>query len=140
MFVSTLATAQNIDFEDVGKAKPIKVSGEVSASGVYYNSNQNSDREPFTYFLRGNLNVSIYGFAIPASYSFTNQGENLDYALPFNFNRISLHPKYKWITGHIGNVAMTFSPYTLNGHQFTGGGVEVTPPGAFKIANSWIEN
>ncbi|GAA4275001.1 hypothetical protein GCM10022258_42970 [Aquimarina gracilis] len=134
MFVSTLATAQNIDFESVGKAKPIKVSGEVSASGVYYNSNQNSNREPFTYFLRGNLNVSIYGFAIPASYSFTNQGENLDYALPFNFNRISLHPKYKWITGHIGNVAMTFSTYTLNGHQFTGGGVDITPPGAFKIS------
>ncbi|UZO81642.1 hypothetical protein NBT05_04005 [Aquimarina sp. ERC-38] len=29
---------------------------------------------------------------------------------------------------------MTFSPYTLNGHQFTGGGVDLTPPGAFKFS------
>ncbi len=134
MLISAVAFAQNIDIENVGKAKPVKVTGVISANGVYYDSNQNTNREPFTYFLRGNLNVSIYGFAIPISYSFTNQGENLEYALPFNFNRISLHPKYKWITAHIGNVAMTFSPYTLNGHQFTGGGVDLTPPGAFKFS------
>ena len=29
---------------------------------------------------------------------------------------------------------MTFSPYTLNGHQFTGGGVELTPPGVIKVS------
>lgn len=134
MLISLVGNAQSIDIESVGKAKPIKVSGVVSANGVYYNSNQNNNRAPFTYFLRGNLNVSIYGFAIPVSYSFTNQGDNLDYALPFNFNRISLHPKYKWATAHIGNVAMTFSPYTLSGHQFTGGGVDLAPPGAFKVS------
>ncbi|WP_103867293.1 hypothetical protein [Aquimarina sp. I32.4] len=132
--ISFTGYTQSIDIESVGKAKPIKVSGVISANGVYYTSNQNNNREPFTYFLRGNLNISIYGFAIPISYSFTNQGDNLDYALPFNFNRISLHPKYKWATAHIGNVAMTFSPYTLNGHQFTGGGVDLAPSGAFKIS------
>ncbi len=126
--------SQSIDFENVGKSKPIQVNGVVSANGVFYDSNQNTNREAFNYFLRGNLNVNIYGFAVPISYSFTNQGDNLDYALPFNFNRISLHPKYKWATAHIGNVAMTFSPYTLNGHQFTGGGIDLTPPGAFKIS------
>ena len=134
LLISLVGYTQNIDIENVGKAKPIQVSGMVSANGVYYDSNQNNNREPFTYFLRGNLNVSIYGFAVPISYSFTNQGENLDYALPFDFNRISLHPKYKWVTAHIGSVAMTFSPYTLNGHQFTGGGVDLTPPGAFKVS------
>ena len=35
---------------------------------------------------------------------------------------------------HIGDVAMSFSPYTLSGHQFTGGGVELTPKGAFRIS------
>ncbi len=58
----------------------------------------------------------------------------MGYKLPFDFNRLSLHPRYKWITGHIGNVNMMFSPYTLSGHQFTGGGVELTPPGNFKIS------
>ena len=125
---------QTLDYETITSSKPIKVSGQVSASGIYYNSNQNESREPFTYFLQGALNVNIYSFSIPISYSFSNQGEDLGYQLPFDFNRISLHPKYKWITGHIGSVSMSFSPYTLNGHQFTGGGIDLTPPGAFKIS------
>ena len=29
---------------------------------------------------------------------------------------------------------MSFSPYTLSGHQFLGGGVELTPPGKFKFS------
>ena len=125
---------QTLDYETITSSKPIKVSGQVSASGIYYNSNQNESREPFTYFLQGALNVNIYSFSIPISYNFSNQGEDLGYQLPFDFNRISLHPKYKWITGHIGSVSMSFSPYTLNGHQFTGGGIDLTPPGAFKIS------
>ncbi|GAA3522681.1 hypothetical protein GCM10022393_41630 [Aquimarina addita] len=129
-----LTFGQTLDYESITTSKPIKVSGQVSASGVYYNSNQNESREPFTYFLQGALNVNIYSFSIPVSYSFSNQGEDLGYQLPFDFNRISLHPKYKWITGHIGQVNMTFSPYTLSGHQFTGAGVDLTPLGSFKIS------
>jgi hypothetical protein len=34
---------------------------------------------------------------------------------------------YKWVAAHIGDVSMTFSPYTLSGHQFTGAGVDLTP-------------
>ncbi|SHI33861.1 hypothetical protein [Aquimarina spongiae] len=129
-----LSNAQTLDYETITRSKPIKVSGQFSASTVYYNSNQNANREPFTYFLQGALNINIYSFSVPISYSFSNQGEELGYQLPFDFNRISIHPKYKWITGHIGTVSMTFSPYTLNGHQFTGGGVDLTPPGSFKIS------
>ncbi|WP_164914082.1 porin family protein [Aquimarina sediminis] len=129
-----ISIAQTLDYESITQSKPFKISGQVSASGIYYNSNQNNNREPYTYFLQGALNISIYSFSIPISYSFSNQGEDLGYQLPFDFNRISLHPKYKWITGHVGNVSMTFSPYTLSGHQFTGGGVDLTPPGAIKVS------
>ena len=125
---------QTLDYETITTSKPLKISGALSASGVYYNSNTNNSREPFTYYLQGAMNFNIYSFSIPISYSYSNQGENLGYKLPFNFNRLSLHPKYKWITAHIGSVSMTFSPYTLNGHQFTGGGVDLTPPGDFKIS------
>ncbi len=125
---------QTLDYETIVNSKPLKVSGALSANGVYYNSNINNSREPFTYYLQGSLNVNIYSFSIPITYSYSNQGEDLGYSLPFNFNRISLHPKYKWITGHIGSVSMTFSPYTLSGHQFTGGGVDLTPSGPFKIS------
>lgn len=134
MLFSCIAYTQSLDYDAITKAKPFKASGQLSASGVYYNSNLNESRAPYTYFLQGILNVSVYGFSVPISYSFSNQGENLGYQLPFNFNRISLHPKYKWITGHIGNVNMTFSPYTLSAHQFTGAGVDLAPSGGFKMS------
>ena len=128
------AEAQNLDAEAITKATALKVSGGVSANTIFYNANTRNAREPFTYFLQGNLNLSWLTFSMPLSYSFSNQGTNLGYDLPFNFNRLSLHPKYKWVQAHVGDVAMTFSPYTLSGHQFTGGGLELTPKGPFKIS------
>ncbi len=129
ILVPVFVFSQNIDIETFGKSSPFKIGGTISASSVVYNSNQRNNREAFTYYAQGNLNISYYGFSIPISYNYSNQGEQLGYQLPFNFNRLSLHPKYKWITAHIGDVNMTFSPYTLSGHQFTGGGIELTQKG-----------
>jgi len=133
LFVTTVS-AQTVDLETLGKGKAFTLGGGISSNGVFYNSNQALGRQPFTYFLQGNLNISFYQFSMPISYSYSNQGQQLNYNLPFNINRLSLHPKYKWVQGHIGSVAMSFSPYTLNGHQFTGGGVELTPNGPWKVS------
>ncbi|WP_438711435.1 hypothetical protein ACSTS3_01260 [Aquimarina muelleri] len=122
--------SQNIDSQyitNIIKSKPIKINGQISANSVYYSANKNSNRNPFTYFLQGVLNINIYSFSMPVEYNFSNQGENLDYKLPFDYNTLSLHPTYKWITAHIGTVNMSFSPYTINNHQFRGGGVDLTP-------------
>ena len=126
--------AQVVDIGNLGKGKAFKISGGVSANGVFYNTNMETSRQPFTYFLQGNLNVSFFDFDIPLNYSFSNQGSNLSYQLPFKFNRLSLQPKYKWIQAYIGDVSMSFSPYTLSGHQFTGVGVELKPPGSFEFS------
>nr|WP_288931397.1 hypothetical protein [uncultured Allomuricauda sp.] len=134
IFFTVFASAQTVDLETLGKGKAFKLDGGISSNGIFYNSNQALGRQPFTYFLQGNLNISFYQFSMPISYSYSNQGEQLNYNLPFNINRLSLHPKYKWVQGHIGSVAMSFSPYTLNGHQFTGGGVELTPSGPWKVS------
>jgi hypothetical protein len=131
---STKAEAQNLDYDAIKGATKIKINGGVSANSVFYNSNQRSSREPFTYMLQGNINISWLTFAIPISYSYSNQGSNLGYSVPFNFNRVALNPKYKWIQGHVGDVSMTFSPYTLSGHQFTGAGVELTPKSPLKFS------
>lgn len=76
--------------------------------------------------------MSLYElFHIPISFNLNNYGTKFSYpSLP---NRLSLHPSYKWIRAHIGDVSMSFSPYTLNGHQFTGAGIELTP-GRWQIA------
>nr|WP_315223414.1 hypothetical protein [uncultured Flavobacterium sp.] len=130
-FVCTLSFAQNFNVQEVTKAKLVNVSGGASANTVFYSGN--AARDPFSYFLNGNINFNIAGlYNIPLSFSYTNQ--KFGYDKPVLMNRLSIHPSYKWITAHIGDVSMTFSPYTLSGHQFSGFGVDLTPQGKFKIS------
>lgn len=134
-FVAANVFSQTVNVENIGgifKNKPFTFNGGLSLGSIFYNGNQQSGRQRWTYYINGNLNTSIYGqINIPISINFTNLGKNLSYpSLP---NRLNLHPTYKWITGHIGDVSMSFSSYTLNGHQFTGGGLDLNP-GKFKIS------
>ncbi|NDV78145.1 hypothetical protein [Dysgonomonas sp. 511] len=127
--------SQQVDLDNIGnitKNKPFTFNGGISAGTVMYGGTPQPGRQDWTYYLNGSLNASIYGQVnIPISINLTNLGADLSYpSLP---NRFSIHPTYKWATAHIGDVSMTFSPYTLNGHQFTGAGVELSP-GKFRIA------
>jgi hypothetical protein len=125
--------AQNVDLENFYKPN-FKITGGINANAIFYSSNRSNSRKPFTYLLSGNLNVSAFTFSMPVSYSITNQGNNLGYTMPFDFNRFCLMPKYKWVKGYIGDVSMSFSPYTLNGSPFRGVGLELTPRGSFKVS------
>lgn len=132
--VSTVL-AQNVNVEEVlnfRDRKPLKISGSVSASTSYFTATQQPQRQPFTYQLTGTVSLSLYELlSIPLTFNLNNYGANWSYpSLP---NRLSLHPSYKWVRAHIGDVAMSFGPYTLSGHQFTGGGVELTP-GNWQVA------
>ncbi|OWP74250.1 hypothetical protein, partial [Flavobacterium oreochromis] len=126
-----ITIAQTIDFGSF-TGNPFKIGGGVAFNSTYFNSNR-SYRDPFVYNFTGNLNLSFYSFSMPISYSFTNMGGKLSYQVPFNFNRLSLNPRYKWISVYIGDTVLNFSPYSLSGHQFTGGGVELTPEGPIKF-------
>jgi hypothetical protein len=124
--------AQSFRIEDLknlfGKGNPLKLTGGFSANSVLNAGNDNAGRDPWAYYLNGNINLNLFGqINLPFSFSLTNSGSS--YKLPSSPNRLSIHPSYKWITGHIGDVSMTFSPYTLNGQIFTGAGVELTPDG-----------
>lgn len=119
--------AQNI--EEVlafRRKKPFKISGSISARTTLFSSQPSEARQSFTYQLTGSVNLSLYELLnIPLSFNLNNYGANFSYpSLP---NRLSLHPSYKWAKAHIGDVSMSFGPYTLNGHQFTGLGVELSP-------------
>lgn len=127
--IPLLGMAQSIDVESVTKLKKkqlAKVNGGISANSSLFSSNEAGGRQPFSYQLTGNLNLSLLGLIdIPLTFSLNNYGSQFTYpTLP---NRLSLHPSYKWIRCHVGDVSMSLSPYTLNGHQFTGAGVELTP-------------
>ncbi|GAA0565042.1 porin family protein [Chitinophaga japonensis] len=131
-----LSPAQQINLENIGdmfgKGKPLKVNGGLNASTVF-NSGGGYGRQPFTWFINGSLNANLLGqLNLPFSFNLTNAGAG--YSYPTMPNRLSLHPTYKGVTAHIGDVVMSFSPYTLNGHQFTGVGVDVAPESGWSIS------
>jgi hypothetical protein len=131
-FLNFISEAQNIDVEDtynsIKNKEFVKVNGGASASLVYHESNRadaGTGRLPWVYNINGNLNITVLkNFSLPVSYNLTNAGGA--YTYPTFPNRLSLHPTYKWITGHVGDFTMSFSPYTFNGHQVRGAGADIT--------------
>ncbi|WP_147407505.1 hypothetical protein [Reichenbachiella sp. MSK19-1] len=127
-FITTSVCAQNL--ESIGKGDALTISGGVNVSQVFYAANGIEDRrDPYNYFLSGNLNLSLYGWSVPVSFSYSNQ--NASFQQPFN--QYGMSPTYKWVTAHLGYRSMTFSKYTLNGHLFLGVGVELTPSDKVKV-------
>jgi hypothetical protein len=118
ILLTKLSLAQNL--ESVGKQKPLQLGGGFSVNQIFARSN-GGGRDPYSYVASGNLNLSLYGWSVPLSFSFSN--EKFTYQQPFN--RYALHPTYKWFTGHFGYTSVNFSPYTVNGHLFLGAAADV---------------
>ncbi len=113
---------QNI--EKFGKKDMLKVSGGLNYSSVFYNADGITNRrQPFTWFLNGNITVNVLDVSLPFTFNYSNN--QVAYTQPFNIQ--SFNPTYKWIKGYAGITTMNFSQYTMAGHVFAGGGVELTP-------------
>ncbi|PWV51882.1 hypothetical protein C7475_103492 [Chitinophaga sp. S165] len=119
--------------EAIGNEKPLKITGGIGLEQIAYWSSGLGDgrRDPYNFFLNGNLNIDLYGWSVPFSFNYSNQS-NVAFSQPFN--QYGLTPTYKWVTGHIGYSSMNFSSYTLSGHLFNGIGVDLAPPGRFKFS------
>ncbi len=119
ILLSVAVHAQQLD--KIGIKQGVKVKGGISLANNFYGVSGISNRlSPYTYMLTGNLNINLYGIAVPLSFSYSNQ--NFSYRQPFNI--IGASPSYKKYKAHIGYRNLTFSPYTLSGHNFLGGGFE----------------
>ena len=119
---SGLLNAQ--DIESIKLNNGIKLSGSLGLNTIYYRANGLPQRrDPFNWFFTGNLNVNIFGYNTPFSFSYSNV--NRRFSQPFN--QFSFSPRYKWVKTYIGYNSMNFSQYSLAGHIFLGGGVELTP-------------
>lgn len=129
VFVHAIMPAQNL--ESVGTEKPIHIIGGLSFNQTaYFSSDSLSRRDPYNYYLSGNININLYGWSVPLSFNYSNH--KATFIQPFN--NYSIHPQYKWIKAHIGYTSMSFSPYSLNGHLFAGTGIELTPDGPFSLS------
>jgi hypothetical protein len=105
--------------------RPVTVSGGVNAyAGFYTASGIAARNQPSPLGLSGAVTVNLPGgISLPFSAVIGNQGSS--FRQPFN--QIGISPTYKWITVHAGYRNITFSPFTLAGHTFLGGGVELNP-------------
>ena len=133
--------AQNIpqsleEAKGIVSDRKLKINGGINASQIFYTaSGVDSRRNPYAYFVSGNINFSMFSLSVPLTFTFTNQTFNYNYQLPtFDFNQFGIQPTWKWIKLYAGYNTMSFSPYTLNGALFLGGGVELTPPGHFEVS------
>ncbi|MBD2700806.1 hypothetical protein IC229_09165 [Spirosoma sp. BT702] len=108
-----------------GKSSPVKLSGGLNAyAGFYSASGIQVRNQPSPFGLSGSVTVSLPGgIAIPFSAVLGNQGSS--FRQPFN--QFGISPTYKWATVHAGYRNVSFSPFTLAGHTFLGGGVELNP-------------
>ena len=115
------------DIEQLAKANPVAWSGGVTWSNIFTWPKDSARQVPtYSYYISGSLNTTVFGVvSLPISFAYTNN--KLSSTVTYPFNRFSLTPSYKWIKLHIGYSQMTFSPYTMAGHDFLGGGVELTP-------------
>jgi hypothetical protein len=102
------------------------VSGELNVSTGYYKmSGLDAPRGEFNPFeISGKLNFKTKNWSIPISMIFSSQ--NNTFRQPYN--QVGSSPSYKnWLVLHGGYRNVYFSPYTLAGHTFLGGGIELNP-------------
>lgn len=119
------AMGQSLDFSNIKSAPKLKVSGGLNVNSLY-NSYLPVPSQKFSYFVNGSVTFDILGlFSVPLNLNYSNRKFN--YSQPFSFNQFSLTPRYKWAAAYLGTSSLTFSPYTLNGHQFRGVGFELSP-------------
>jgi hypothetical protein len=130
LFLVNRANGQGLDLSEIFhlKGKNIRLGGGMSATTTFNQSNDpHIMRQPFTYMIQGNLNLQFMSFNVPINFTFSNQKLTYGYSNPFKINRTAIHPKYKWVTLHLGDINMSLTPFTMSGLMFTGVGVDLAP-------------
>ncbi len=124
VLVFLVLSGRSQDLSTLGSAKPFSLNGGISLTSGYYSASGIQARYPeFMYVLNGNITMNVYAFSLP--FSFTYGSQEKSYYQPFN--QFGMSPTYKWIKLHGGYRSMNFSPFTVAGTTFLGGGIELTP-------------
>lgn len=116
--------AHGQDIGQLTKQQPFAITGGIDARAIFYKASGISPRYlPFNYYLSGTPVISLYGIQIPLYFSFSRQQNS--FSQPFN--QFGLSPEYKWVKVHAGYRNLHYSNFTLAGHTFLGGGLELRP-------------
>lgn len=139
--VCTCGRAQNVEgffssiSERLASKDYLRMQGNAGATFGYnyFNDDGSGARrrvQPFNWRLNAGLTFDILGIKAPFNAAFSNR--NSLYNLP-SYSFYGISPSYKWITLHAGDRSISFSPYSLSGVNFRGGGIELRP-GKFYLA------
>ena len=114
------------DLEQVVKSKWLVARGNVGLIQMLNRGTGDASQgSSFNYVFTGNLNLTLFGVVdAPFQMLYSNLGNA--YTQP-TFNQTAFHPKYKWVQVHVGRIAQSWSPYSLNGHVFQGAAIDLTP-------------
>lgn len=116
--------AQSQDLGNVGKTKPVTLSGTLSMSLNTYTSNDSlKSMTPSQWSITGAPLLNIYGYSMPFTLFLSSQ--NRGFNTPFS--RFGVSPYYKWVKLNLGWRSLNFNRYTLGGQQILGAGFEITP-------------
>jgi hypothetical protein len=128
-FFITIYQIQAQQIDGMFKKKIFKLRGSFSAQNSNYASfRMPREKEAHSYYLNGNINISILEqWSLPFSFAYSNSNQDIGHGI--DYNQFLTTPSYKWIKLYAGNSSMSFSPYSLSGHSFTGIGIELTPSG-----------
>jgi hypothetical protein len=128
LLIGTAGFGQDLEIKknNSKKDKSVKLSGGLQTNIITNTGDAQLYRLPLAWNVNGNINLNLFDkIDLPISLNLSNLNQDLQ--VPNTPTRISLSPKYKAITTHIGDLNLSYSPYTLNGHQFVGGGLDIAP-------------
>ena len=121
------------DLSNISEIKPFAINGNFGVNLSHYSSSGIQNRYlPFDYSLVGAVNMNIYGVSVPITATISEQQNSVTQP----FNQFGLSPQYKWIKLHAGWRNLNYSQFTLAGHSFLGGGIDLNP-GIFRMSGMY---
>jgi hypothetical protein len=118
----THTNAQNL--ENIGKEKPVKLSGGLNIGTVFYGAQNLPEKQyPFLWSIGGSATLDVYGVSLPFSLAYTKS--NASFSQPFV--RFGVSPQYKWAKAHLGYRSLAFNQFVFSGQPIYGVGLELNP-------------
>lgn len=112
------------------KKPAITLHGTAAISfGIFNQENYNGRQPGFFWSVNGNPVLGVLGHPAPVSLMISSQQRSV--STPFS--QFGISPTIKWAKFHAGVRSLHFSPFSVAGHTFLGGAVEINP-GAFRFA------
>lgn len=124
LLFASMTTCLAQDLATLSSQRLLSFSGSLNTGLTAYNARGIDNRQkPFSWQTTGQLIVSVYGIAVP--FTFTLSEKERSFRQPFN--QFGLSPSYRWATLHGGYRSPVFAPLVFGGQSILCWGAEMNP-------------